>query len=98
MEMGDFMLWDWFVFLITICLRSLIKSARYPMEEYTPISIICMHIYIQFLGDGRDTAPRSVTKYVQELIDFTKKIEYGEITTVISWYYAMDRGKRWERI
>lgn len=56
------------------------------------------HTYIQFLGDGRDTSPRSATKYVQELIDFTKKIEYGEIATVIGRYYAMDRDKRWERI
>lgn len=56
------------------------------------------HTYIQFLGDGRDTAPRSATKYVQELIDFTKKIEYGEIATVIGRYYAMDRDKRWERV
>jgi len=56
------------------------------------------HTYIQFLGDGRDTAPRSATKYVQELIDFTKKIGYGEIATVIGRYYAMDRDKRWERV
>ena len=56
------------------------------------------HTYIQFLGDGRDTAPRSATKFVQELIDFTKDIGYGEIATVIGRYYAMDRDKRWERI
>ena len=41
-EMGDSMLWDWFVFLITISFRSFIKPARYPMEEYTPISLICL--------------------------------------------------------
>jgi len=56
------------------------------------------HTYIQFLGDGRDTAPRSATKYVQELIDFTEKIGYGEIATVVGRYYAMDRDKRWERV
>ncbi|KAF8887039.1 phosphoglycerate mutase [Gymnopilus junonius] len=56
------------------------------------------HTYIHFLGDGRDTAPRSATKYIQELLDFTKKLGYGEIATVIGRYYAMDRDKRWERV
>ena len=104
------MLWDWFVFLITISFLSLIKACQISdggvhshikhlfalletaKEQGVP------HTYIQFLGDGRDTAPRSATKYVQELIDFTKKIEYGEIATVVGRYYAMDRDKRWERI
>ncbi|KAF9035638.1 PGM protein [Panaeolus papilionaceus] len=56
------------------------------------------HTYIHFLGDGRDTAPRSAAKYAQELLDFTKKLGYGEIATVIGRYYAMDRDKRWERV
>lgn len=54
--------------------------------------------YIHFFGDGRDTAPRSAKKYAQELIDFCKKLEYGEIATVVGRYYAMDRDKRWERV
>ncbi|KIM39466.1 hypothetical protein M413DRAFT_446970 [Hebeloma cylindrosporum] len=54
--------------------------------------------YIHFLGDGRDTAPRSASKYAQELLDFIKELGYGEIATVIGRYYAMDRDKRWERI
>jgi 2,3-bisphosphoglycerate-independent phosphoglycerate mutase len=56
------------------------------------------HTYIHFLGDGRDTAPRSATKYAQELLDFIKELGYGEIATVIGRYYAMDRDKRWERV
>jgi 2,3-bisphosphoglycerate-independent phosphoglycerate mutase len=54
--------------------------------------------YIHFFGDGRDTAPRSAKKYAEELIDFCKKLEYGEIATVVGRYYAMDRDKRWERV
>jgi 2,3-bisphosphoglycerate-independent phosphoglycerate mutase len=54
--------------------------------------------YIHFFGDGRDTAPRSAKKYAKELIDFCKKLEYGEIATVVGRYYAMDRDKRWERV
>jgi len=56
------------------------------------------HTYIHFLGDGRDTAPRSAAKYTQELLDFIKELGYGEIATVIGRYYAMDRDKRWERV
>jgi len=54
--------------------------------------------FIHFFGDGRDTAPRSASKYAQELIDFTEKLGYGEISTVVGRYYAMDRDKRWERV
>lgn len=56
------------------------------------------HTYVHFLGDGRDTAPRSAAGYAQQLLDFMAKEEYGEIATVIGRYYAMDRDKRWERI
>ncbi|KAF8889840.1 cofactor-independent phosphoglycerate mutase [Infundibulicybe gibba] len=56
------------------------------------------HTYVHFLGDGRDTAPRSAAGYCQDLLDFMKKEEYGELATVIGRYYAMDRDKRWERV
>ncbi|KAG6891622.1 hypothetical protein C0992_001307 [Termitomyces sp. T32_za158] len=54
--------------------------------------------YVHFLGDGRDTAPRSAAGYCQELLDFLKKEEYGELATIVGRYYAMDRDKRWERV
>ncbi|KAF5352597.1 hypothetical protein D9756_006332 [Leucocoprinus leucothites] len=56
------------------------------------------HTYVHFFGDGRDTAPRSATKYLKDLLDFMKKENYGELATIIGRYYAMDRDKRWERI
>lgn len=56
------------------------------------------HVYIHFFGDGRDTAPRSAAGYVQDLLDFISKEQYGEIATVVGRYYAMDRDKRWERV
>lgn len=56
------------------------------------------HVYVHFFGDGRDTAPRSAAGYAQELIDFMKKENYGEISTIVGRYYAMDRDKRWERV
>jgi len=54
--------------------------------------------YIHFFGDGRDTAPKSATKYLAELLDELKRLQHGELATVIGRYYAMDRDKRWERI
>ncbi|KAF8636779.1 hypothetical protein AX16_010980 [Volvariella volvacea WC 439] len=56
------------------------------------------HTYVHFFGDGRDTAPRSSAKYCEELLDFLKKEEYGELATIVGRYYAMDRDKRWERV
>nr|AAQ97627.1 independent phosphoglycerate mutase isoform 2 [Brugia malayi] len=55
-------------------------------------------LYIQFFGDGRDTSPTSGVGFLQQLIDFVNKEQYGEISTIVGRYYAMDRDKRWERI
>ncbi|WRT63855.1 2,3-bisphosphoglycerate-independent phosphoglycerate mutase [Kwoniella shivajii] len=55
-------------------------------------------VYIHFFGDGRDTSPKSATKYIGQLQDYIKEIGVGEISTVIGRYYAMDRDKRWDRI
>lgn len=36
--------------------------------------------------------------FLQQLLDYVKNENYGEISTVVGRYYAMDRDKRWERI
>jgi len=41
------------------------------------------HAYVHFFGDGRDTAPTSATKYLQQLLEFVKKENYGELATII---------------
>lgn len=56
------------------------------------------HVYIHAFGDGRDTAPKSATIYVQQLLDATKEIGVGELVTFVGRYYAMDRDKRWDRV
>lgn len=56
------------------------------------------HVYIHYFGDGRDTAPKSATTYIQQLLDYIKEVGVGEISTVVGRYYAMDRDKRWERV
>lgn len=56
------------------------------------------HVYVHFIGDGRDTAPRSSNKYAKDLLDFIEKEKVGKLVTIIGRYYAMDRDKRWERV
>ncbi|CAK48608.1 2,3-bisphosphoglycerate-independent phosphoglycerate mutase [Aspergillus awamori] len=55
-------------------------------------------VFIHFFGDGRDTEPKSATKYMQQLLDQAKEIGVGEIATVVGRYWAMDRDKRWDRV
>lgn len=54
--------------------------------------------YIHAIMDGRDTPPKSGSKYAQLLLDELNKMEYGALATVVGRYYAMDRDKRWERV
>ncbi|KAJ1913467.1 hypothetical protein IWQ60_009195 [Tieghemiomyces parasiticus] len=54
--------------------------------------------YVHFFADGRDTSPRSTTRYLKELLDFMAELKYGRLATITGRYYAMDRDKRWERI
>ena len=56
------------------------------------------HVYVHFIGDGRDTAPRSAAGYARDLRDFIEKVGIGEVATVVGRYYAMDRDKRWDRV
>ncbi|KAL1854122.1 hypothetical protein Plec18167_000040 [Paecilomyces lecythidis] len=55
-------------------------------------------VFIHFFGDGRDTDPKSSSKYMQTLLDQLKEIGVGELATVVGRYYAMDRDKRWDRV
>ncbi|KAJ7624536.1 phosphoglycerate mutase [Roridomyces roridus] len=70
-------------------LYALLEAAK---EQNVP------HVYVHFIGDGRDTAPRSAAGYCQDLLDFMAKEKYGALATVVGRYYAMDRDKRWERV
>ncbi|KAJ1960953.1 hypothetical protein IWQ62_004036 [Dispira parvispora] len=55
--------------------------------------------FVHFFGDGRDTAPRSATTYLEQLLDYMNNdLRYGKLATIVGRYYAMDRDKRWERV
>ena len=56
------------------------------------------HVYVHCFGDGRDTDPKSATKYLKQLQDYIKEIGVGEISDITGRYYAMDRDKRWDRV
>lgn len=53
--------------------------------------------FVHAICDGRDTSPKSAHIYIADMTSFMDSISYGEISSVIGRYYAMDRDKRWER-
>ncbi|WP_201317885.1 2,3-bisphosphoglycerate-independent phosphoglycerate mutase [Paenibacillus sp. EPM92] len=54
-------------------------------------------VYIHAFLDGRDVAPDSAAKYMEQLLAKIAELGVGRIATVQGRYYAMDRDKRWER-
>ena len=58
------------------------------------IEKVAIHAFL----DGRDTLPKSALGYMQELLDYIKKIgSPAKVASVSGRYYAMDRDKRWDR-
>ncbi len=55
-------------------------------------------VFIHAFTDGRDTAPTSGIRYVQEVDAQCKAIGIGKIATVCGRFWAMDRDNRWERV
>lgn len=51
---------------------------------------------IHCFTDGRDVAPKSAEKFLDQIEDWTEKFG-GEIATVMGRYYSMDRDHNWER-
>ena len=70
-------------------LEALLQAAK---EAQVP------QVFIHFFADGRDTAPKSATGYLKQLLEFIKTIQFGSVATITGRYYAMDRDKRWERV
>ncbi|PYO77003.1 MAG: 2,3-bisphosphoglycerate-independent phosphoglycerate mutase, partial [Gemmatimonadetes bacterium] len=58
------------------------------------IDKVAIHAFL----DGRDTLPKSALGYMQELLDYIRKIgSPTKIASVSGRYYAMDRDRRWDR-
>jgi 2,3-bisphosphoglycerate-independent phosphoglycerate mutase len=54
--------------------------------------------YIHAVMDGRDTPPSSGQEWMAKTMEFTKKIKFGQVATVIGRYWAMDRNQNWDRV
>lgn len=54
-------------------------------------------VFVHFISDGRDTAPRSFETYYMDLKGFMERNACGRIASVCGRYYAMDRDCRHER-
>ncbi|MFO8069271.1 MAG: 2,3-bisphosphoglycerate-independent phosphoglycerate mutase [Alkalibacterium sp.] len=55
-------------------------------------------VYIHAFTDGRDVAPDSGVRFIEELQDIIKDLGVGEIATISGRFYAMDRDNRWPRV
>ncbi|MDD6571332.1 MAG: 2,3-bisphosphoglycerate-independent phosphoglycerate mutase [Thermoflexaceae bacterium] len=55
-------------------------------------------VYVHAFLDGRDTAPDSGLKFVEEAMIKMKEMGVGKVATVMGRYYAMDRDNRWDRV
>lgn len=55
-------------------------------------------VYIHAFTDGRDVAPDSGVRFIEELQDIVKDLGVGEVATISGRFYAMDRDNRWPRI
>ncbi|MBK6265572.1 2,3-bisphosphoglycerate-independent phosphoglycerate mutase [Marivirga sp. S37H4] len=53
-------------------------------------------LYVHVFTDGRDTDPKSGMGYIEELQQHLQNTT-GRIATIMGRYYAMDRGKNWDR-
>lgn len=54
-------------------------------------------VYVHAFLDGRDVAPDSAVKFIEQLQAKMDELGVGRLATVQGRYYAMDRDKRWER-
>ncbi len=54
-------------------------------------------VFIHFIGDGRDTPPKSIKTYLKQVEDYIIKNKVGKLATIIGRFYALDRDKNWDR-
>ncbi len=54
-------------------------------------------VYIHFIGDGRDTNPKSIKHYLSLVDNYSKLVNVGKIASIVGRFYALDRDKNWDR-
>ena len=55
-------------------------------------------VFIHAFLDGRDTAPQSAERYLNDLDKACKQIGVGSLASLHGRFYAMDRDNNWNRI
>lgn len=55
-------------------------------------------VYVHAMLDGRDVAPNSGLKFINDLESKIEEIGIGQIASISGRYYSMDRDKRWDRV
>lgn len=55
------------------------------------------NVFIHFVGDGRDTHPKSIIKYLEQVEKYTKRKKCGKIVSIVGRFYAFDRDKNYNR-
>lgn len=55
------------------------------------------NVFVHFIGDGRDTNPKSIKVYLSQVEDYIKKVDCGQIASIVGRFYAFDRDKNWTR-
>lgn len=53
-------------------------------------------LYVHAFTDGRDTDPKSGIGFLEDLEEHLQRTT-GKLATIMGRYYAMDRGKNWDR-
>ena len=68
--------------------------ALLDLAQREHVERVAIHAFL----DGRDSLPKSAFGYVQELLEYIRKIgSPAKIASVSGRYYSMDRDRRWDR-
>ncbi|MGL4522563.1 MAG: 2,3-bisphosphoglycerate-independent phosphoglycerate mutase, partial [Bacilli bacterium] len=55
-------------------------------------------VFIHAFLDGRDVAPQSALRFIEQTEEKCQELGVGQIATISGRYYSMDRDNRWERV
>lgn len=55
------------------------------------------NVFLHIFTDGRDSEPKSASRYFEQLEAWIAQYQVGKIATIIGRQYAMDRNKTWPR-
>ena len=56
------------------------------------------HVHLHLFLDGRDSPPKQIKEYLQDLQEILQQNPVGEIRSISGRYWAMDRDQRWARV